>query len=151
MVKEKIFKIGGFLLLVLFTISCAFKYQSCPDDTFVNINYYKKGSERYYDQTFQVNGSKLDTIPFVVFAISGNKILPLYDISKLPLDVSKNLTTFIFNRKTRSDTIVVGYNLTRSSCENGHGMYVQVLNPLLIKNTFNESDSLINCHISYYY
>lgn len=147
--KKKVLNLSAWILFFQLTTSCYNRYVTCPDDTFVSAYYYKDPVSNN-QQYFEVNGNKLDTMKFEAFASSNNKTLPLYDMSKLPLDVSQRQTTFLFNRKNRSDTLIVSYGLTRRECDSKYGMYIQILNPLFIKNTFNESDTLINCQLSNY-
>jgi len=136
---------------LLFLLGSCNSYTDCPDDYFLRLQFSRKDPGNGYNTYLNVNGTRIDTMDFSAYGVGGQKKLPLNDLGVLPVDVSVKQMMFFYKYKSRTDTLILKYDLARRPCNGSadkyNGMYLQIINPVFLKNTFNESNNLINCNI----
>jgi hypothetical protein len=137
--------------LVLIQSACINRKAVCPDETELVLSFSQPVKEFRTRQSLNAEGSKIDTIPFTIYGLKDGRKYPFSNLPNLPVDISTNTVTYIFERPSRKDTLVIRYDLVRANCihqsekNSPDGIYLNVTNYSFIKNTFNESDTLINC------
>ncbi len=140
--------------VLLIQCACIGRRIICPDETELILSFSRPAKESEGRWSLNSSGNKIDTIPFTIYGLKNGRKYPFSNLPYLPADISTNTSTYIFERPSRKDTLVIRYDLVRESCkhrsDNGSsdGMYLKVENYSFIKNTFNESDTLINCALN---
>lgn len=139
-----LFKKLAFGSVLFIQCACSNRKVVCPDETELILSFSQPVKEFRTRQSLNAEGNKIDTIPFTIYGLKDGLKYPFSNLPNLPVDISTNAVTYIFERPSRKDTLVIRYDLVRAHCTR-NGLYLNVTNYSFIKNTFNESDTLINC------